>query len=414
MQKRKLLYHYLWLINMFAFFVIVGCFVQPPQEIIQGFFDIILGPSVLVADYIEIGGLGATYINAGLLGLSVIALLMHLDMKPNGLTMLAIFCVFGFSFFGKNLFNVWPVILGTFLYSKYKDQPFRNFVIIGLLSTSLSPTVNQVFLLGGEANFVTILLAVGFGVGVGFIMPPIATHCMKMHEGFILTNAGFASGFVAILFVSLFRAFGIELVGQSVWSTGYTWELAITLTFVFLSMIFIGFIKKEEDARTLIELSNETGRLVTDFYILYGKHLPLINMGMLGLLTLWFTVFWTGTLNGPYVAGILSITGFAAFGLNIKNMWPVMLGALIGSALIDMPYNTNIIMVIVLFSTALAPFAGYYGPIWGIIAGFIHLAINLNLSSVTAGINLYNNGFIAGIVVICLLPLASSLRNDYR
>lgn len=414
MQKRRLLYHYLWLINMFIFFVVVGCFVQPPQEIIQGFYNIIMDPSVLVADYIQIGGLGATFINAGLLGLSVVGLLMYLDMKPNGLTMLTIFCVFGFAFFGKNLFNVWPVVMGSYVYSRYKRQPFRNYVIIGLLATSLSPTVSQVFLLENEVSLISFGLAILFGVGVGFLMPPIATHCMKMHEGFILTNAGFASGFVAILFVSLLRAFGVELTGQSVWSTEYTWELLVMLTFVFLSMIFIGFIKKDEDARTLLELSNETGRVVTDFYILYGKHLPLINMGMLGLISLWFAMFWTGTLNGPYVAGVLSIAGFGAFGLNVKNMWPVMLGSLLASAVVTLPYNANIVMVIVLFSTALAPFAGYYGPVWGIIAGFIHLTLNLNLTSITAGVNLYNNGFIAGIVIICLLPIASSLRNDYR
>lgn len=413
MKKGKLLYHYLWIILLFSFFIVCGGCLQPVDEIFEGLYNITTDPSILVSDYLAIGGIAATFINAGVLGIICTGILMKMDMKPNGSIFLALLCIFGFAFFGKNLLNIWPIMIGTYLYSKKKGQPFRNYIIIALMSTSLAPAVNQIFLLVEGPTVSALALSLATGIGIGFIMPPIASHCVRMHEGFILTNAGFASGFVALLFVSMFRSFGFELEGRDIWSSNYTNELAVVMIFVFISMIFVGFVKKDESARTLLELNEESGRLVTDFFILYGKHLPLINMGILGIVYTVFTLFWSGTLNGPFVAGIFTIVGFAGFGLNIRNVMPVTIGAVLGSMLNIWPHNSNTLMVIILFGTALAPFAGYYGPLWGIIAGFIHMCITLNLSSISAGINLYNNGFIAGLVVICLLPVASSLRDDY-
>ena len=299
------------------------------------------------------------------------------------------------------------------MYSRKKKQPFRNYIILALLSTTLAPAVNQIFMMLDGPTFPAMLLSGIFGALLGFIMPPIASHCVKIHEGFILTNSGFAGGFIAIVFVSMFRAFGVEMTGRDIWSTNYTNELAVAIIFVCLCMIFVGFIKKDESARTLLELNEESGRLVTDFFVLYGNHLPLINMGMIGIIYTVFTLLWVGTLNGPFVAGIFTIIGFAAFGLNIKNVSPITVGAILGSMLNIWPHNSYTLMTIILFGTALAPFSGYYGPIWGVIAGFVHMCITLNLSSISGGINLYNNGFIAGIVVVCLLPIASSLRDDY-
>lgn len=413
MKKRRLLYYYLWIILLFSFFIVCGACLEPPREIARGLYKIITDPSVLVSDYLAIGGIAATFINAGLLGIMCTGLLMKLDMKPNGSIYLALFCVFGFGFFGKNLLNIWPLLFGSYMYSRKKRQPFRNYIVIALLSTSLAPAVNQIFVLIDGPTLSAVILSASSGVLLGFIMPPIASHCVRMHEGFILTNSGFASGFIAIMFVSLFRSFGVELKGREVWSTSYTNELATIIIFVMIAMIFVGFIKKDESSRTLVELNEESGRLVTDFFVLYGKHIPLINMGIMGILYTVFTLVWVGKLNGPFVAGIFTIVGFAGFGLNVRNVTPITVGAVIGSMLNIWPHDSNTLMLIILFGTALAPFSGYYGPVWGIAAGFIHMCIALNLSSITAGINLYNNGFIAGIVVICLLPVASSLKDDY-
>ncbi|MDO4710391.1 MAG: DUF1576 domain-containing protein [Peptostreptococcaceae bacterium] len=412
MKKRKLIFYYIWLITFFSFFVISGFFLQPPGELATGLYAIIRDSSVLLTDYLAIGGIGASFVNAGLLGLVCVAILLLLDMKPNGSIILSLFLVFGFGFFGKNLLNVWPVIGGVYLYSRKKKHPFRNYIIIAFMSTSLAPAVNQIFLLVTDAVLMSFLLSTLGGILLGFLMPSLVSHCLKMHEGFMLANAGFASGFIAISFVALFKSFGFDMTTKNVWSSEYTVQLAVILFIVFGAMVFTGAILNKEPISTLGELMQESGRIVTDFFILYGNFIPLINMGLVGIFYTILTLLLTGQINGPFVAGIFTVVGFAGFGLNLRNVIPVTVGSYLAAKLNIISYDVNNLMLIILFGTSLAPFSGYFGIIWGIIAGFVHLCLTLNVGVINAGINLYNNGFVAGLVVILLLPIASSLREE--
>lgn len=414
MKRRKLISHYLWLIGLFSFFVVSGFFLQPADELFAGLVAIISDSSVLVTDYLAIGGIGATFVNAGILALLCVALLLKLDMKPNGSIILSLFLVFGFGFFGKNLLNSWPVMAGVYLYSVKKKHPFRNYIIIALMSTSLAPAVNQIFLLVTDALFLSFILSTLGGVLLGFIMPPLVSHCIKMHEGFILANAGFASGFIAITYVAILKAFGFNMTSKNIWSSEYTLQLAVILFIVFGTMVIMGFIWNKEPISGLWELTQESGRVVTDFIILYGNFIPLINMGLIGIFYTFLTLVLTGEINGPFIAGIFTVAGFAAFGLNFKNVLPITFGSVLAAHLNLISYDPNTLMIMVLFGTALAPFSGYFGPLWGVAAGFIHLCLTLSVGVINAGVNLYNNGFVAGLVVIILLPIASSLRDDYE
>ena len=46
-----------------------------------------------------------------------------------------------------------------------------------------------------------------------------------------------------------------------------------------------------------------------------------------------------------------------------------------------------------LFGTTLAPTAGQYGVVAGILAGFLHMSLVTNIGFLHAGMNLYNNRF---------------------
>ncbi|HOC80907.1 MAG TPA: DUF1576 domain-containing protein, partial [Bacilli bacterium] len=50
------------------------------------------------------------------------------------------------------------------------------------------------------------------------------------------------------------------------------------------------------------------------------------------------------------------------------------------------------------FVTALAPIAGQFGLIYGLLAGFLHLLISPYALLLQGGFDLYNNGFTAGLV----------------
>jgi NCAIR mutase (PurE)-related protein len=64
----------------------------------------------------------------------------------------------------------------------------------------------------------------------------------------------------------------------------------------------------------------------------------------------------------------------------------------------------------VIFSTGLAPIAGDYGIIFGIIAGMIHLPVNISLSQLHGGVLLYSNGFAAAFTAVIINTIVQTFR----
>jgi hypothetical protein len=163
------------------------------------------------------------------------------------------------------------------------------------------------------------------------------------------------------------------------------------------------------------KIFGHTGRLVTDFYFLHQNSV-YINMGVLGIFSTSVTLAIGAQLNGISIAGIFTIIGFGCFGKHLKNIIPVMAGAVV-SAYISAFFNVSDfvsppIVAAILFSTALAPIAGHYGWIWGAVAGFLHVNIVMFVGEMNSGLNLYNNGFAAGFVAMFLLPLITTFKKE--
>ena len=49
------------------YFIVVGLMIQPLSDIIPGLWRIIKEPDFLITDYFLVGGIGAAFINAGIL-----------------------------------------------------------------------------------------------------------------------------------------------------------------------------------------------------------------------------------------------------------------------------------------------------------------------------------------------------------
>ena len=67
-QRKQVSYAHLYVFC--AFLVLAAFLVDCPVEVLDGFILILVSPSNLITDYIEIGGLGAAFFNSGLIGLS--------------------------------------------------------------------------------------------------------------------------------------------------------------------------------------------------------------------------------------------------------------------------------------------------------------------------------------------------------
>ena len=97
---------FLLLAAMPLYFILVGLLVQPVSTILPGLWIIIREPDVLITDYFVVGGIGAAFINAGILTLLCLFIVYKSGLDVDGHTVTSTFLMFGFSLFGKNLLNI--------------------------------------------------------------------------------------------------------------------------------------------------------------------------------------------------------------------------------------------------------------------------------------------------------------------
>ena len=86
-----------------------------------------------------------------------------------------------------------------------------------------------------------------------------------------------------------------------------------------------------------------------------------------------------------------------------------MFGVYIASLMKLWVINEPAPLMTLILSTTLAPIAGEFGILAGILAGFLHSSVALNVGVVYSGINLYNNGFAGGLVALFLVPVIEAL-----
>lgn len=384
---------------------LIGIVMDQPGNILPGLVKILLTENSLITDYIQLAGVGAAFVNAAIVtALSI--LLLYLSKDPlNAYSLVEIGLMAGFSLFGKNFLNIWPIIFGTWLYAHSRKEPFSKYVSVSLLATALAPMVSYIALDNGWGNLPAGILA---GILIGFIMPPLSAYTYRIQNGMNLYNIGFACGLVALLMVPVMTALGASPTVNDRWATGYNVPFAAILVLLCLVLILSGlfFCHRPPWAawagyRRLLSTS---GRAPSDYLRMFGAGPTLINIGVNGLIGTAFLLAVGGDLNGPTLGGIFTIMGFSAFGKHAGNIVPVMIGVIIGGFFFQGSLDSGSLQLAVLFCTTMAPISGYFGWPYGLLAGFLHSVVVLNTGSPVAGMNLYNNGFSGGIIAIVLYP----------
>lgn len=377
------------------------------ENVLAGILKIITSPAILITDFLVIGGIGAAFLNALLIFLFNFTLSRVLKIEITGLLIASFFTVFGFSFFGKNILNILPFYLGGILYSIFEHIDFKEIFITISFTSALAPFVSEVAF-RVDTTDTSYINAIALGIIIGFIATPLSKKMASFHEGFNLYNLGFTGGILGAVITSILKLYNFPITPQRIISTEFDLALKIICTSIFLSLIVIGFFINDSSFKGYTELLKDSG-LKSDFIKKYGFGLTFINMGIMGFVATGFTLLIGETLNGPLLAGILTVVGFSAYGKHFKNTIPVLLGVFLagwGSST-----NGFTIALSALFGTSLAPITGVYGAIWGIIAGWLHLAVVQSIGTVHGGLNLYNNGFSAGIVASFLLPIMDMIKD---
>ena len=391
--------------------ITTGFLVNTPAEIAAGEWIIITSPGILITDYIALANLGAAMVNAGLVTLMGLGLAWLIKAHFNGYFLAGLFTITGFAFFGKNPFNILPIILGVYLYDRFfSHQPMQSLIAPLLFGTTLGPVVSQIAF-GFGSGWKWLVLGISIGIICGIIIAALMRHIYTFHMGYNLYNTGTTGGFVGTVIYMFLRGFGYNIEPAFYWSTEYTSFLTIFTGVSLCLVIFLGFVFGGSWSGYKIILKN-SGRLTADFVEISDLGTTLINMGVVGLIALGYIHFVSGDVNGATLAGIFTVFAFGALGKHPRNILPIMLGVYLMCIPKIWLHAEPGPLLAALFCTTLAPLAGKFGILAGLIAGELHLPMVMHVGSLHGFMNLYNNGFAGGLAMLIIVGFIKGLKPD--
>lgn len=397
-----------FLITFNILLIIFGILFEPNISILFNLIKIINGSDALITDYFIKGSIGSTFLNAGSVGLLSTILLSKFKKDFIGIDFAAIMLMSGFSFMGKNIFNVWPIIFGTYIYTKVNKVAFKDYLPTAYFSSALGPIVSQ-FTFVNQFNLIEMLVGLCLSILAGFLIPTIAKHARKLHKGYNLYNVGFSAGIISTIYVFVIHLFNYEIKRELLYYYEINYLSYLTIIIVSLSLIVYAYLKDKKSLITYQNLLKTSGHNI-DYLTTYNFETVMINTSMNMLITTFILITFKIPINGPIICGLLTIAGFSAYGKHLRNITPIYLGVILFTLLSKYNLSDPGVSLSMLFLTGLAPFVGQYGIILGIIAGMLNIALALNTSVLHAGLNLYNTGFSIGILLMVILPVIDLLK----
>ena len=151
--------------------------------------------------------------------------------------------------------------------------------------------------------------------------------------------------------------------------------------------------------------------LITDYMEIAGVGAAFVNSALVTLISIGILYLAKDPINGYTVVEIGLMAGFALFGKNIVNIWPIIGGTFLYAKLRREPFYTY--ASVSLLATALSPVVSYValdngwgnlpaGVLVGILIGFILPPLSAYTYKIQNGMNLYNMGFACGLLALIL------------
>ena len=419
-------------------FIVAALFAGNVKDTLEGCIRINLAPSQFTRDYFKLGGLGASFLNTGLVGLAVCALLALSKASCNGLTVAAYWLNVGFATFGMTFITIWPFIIGGLVYAGIKKVKFGTVINFALFSTALAPFAGELLFRypGIETrgfSYAGLAGAVVLGIVTGCVMPALCGQSANFHKGYDLYNAGPAAGFLSfVVLCLLYKTPGFTVPTNTDLGNGSKSFVNIFFIVVFSAMFFAGCMMDKDCFSNFKKLWKSDG-YKTDYTKEFGVAATLINMGIYGLFILAYfnlvhgftlsdgsLVFTGAKFTGATMGAIMCMHAFSAQGAQPRTVFPIMIGYFLASLIpLGCVYfgfvetsawtlTTQAMLVGMCFASGLAPISGKFGFFPGVIAGAIHALLVMNVPALHGGFCLYNGGFTAGIVAFVLVPVLES------
>ena len=404
----------------FALAFLAGALLAPDlPRIFTGFARICTSPAQLTKDYFKpgLGSVSGAMLNAALVGAACCALTFLPGARVTGATVLGYFLTTGFCFYGLNLLNILPLMLGVALYSFVKREPLGRSLNFFMFVTAIAPLISEVlFRYPGDAEVHAaapqgVILALAIGIVAGWAMPALCAHSPAFHKGYDLYNAGPAAGFLCmLLYALLYRCRGLTppAIGADLGEGERAFANAFCCA-CFGLCAAAGFALNGFSPGDYPKLFADSG-YKSDFTAKYSAGSNLINAGVYGLFIVLYYNLIGATFTGATMGAVFCMLCCCMNGATPRNVLPIMIGyAVMGllhrAGVTAFAVNAQAIVVGLCFASGLAPIAGEYGFIPGVAAGMLHYCLVTSAPVIHGGFNLYNGGFTAGIVCFLYVPV---------
>lgn len=409
------------LFGFFAAAFLIAAVCMPDRgSMFTGLWKIVSQPCKISTNFFAVGGYAATFLNMGLVALCCLTLYAGLKAAVNNVSTLAFLLTLGFCSWGIHILNMWPSMLGVWVYSLIKkEKPNVNAM---LFSTGIAPLITELMVRYPHPEAVGftlpgVLLALAVGLFIGFFLPAGLANAPKVHHGLDLYSAAVPVGMTAFFLQALlYRTMGVALPAAP---DASTLQVASRMTVnVFCGVVFglcVVF------ALALGCRPGDYWKLLKDddaasFSAAHGNGAFLMNVGLYGLFILAYYNLIGASFNGVTFGIIFCMLACCNSGSTPATVWPIMAAYVLGSLLFgwlstltggsfNCAVNAQAIMVGLCYANGLSPITRKYGWQYSFIAGLMHYLMVTTVPNLHGGYCLYNGGFTAALVCLLLAPV---------
>ena len=412
---------------------VVTALIMPDQkDIFSGLVEILMGTCKVSTNYFALGGVPATFLNMGLVGIFCALLCCLPGAKPNNVTTLGFILTVGFGSWGINPLNMIPTVLGVVVYALVKKEKLGVNANAMMYSTGIAPLISDLLFRYPGTEYIGfngfgLVMALVVGFVIGFFLPAGLAHAPNIHKGFNHYSAAVPIGFTAFFLRAVL--YNVMLgqnptTGLKLSTLGALDVTAPVATNVFCCVVFVLCIVfallmgcKPKD---YWDLMKDSGKGVS-FTTKYGNAPFLMNVGVYGLMIVaYFNLaglldgkqVWTGMTFGIVFCMLCTCNS----GSHPRNVLPIMVGYVITSYLFGWisgllgveGYSLTIanqsILIGLCYANGLSPIAGTYGFGYGVLAAGLHYLLVTCVPDMHGGFCLYNGGFTAALICLLFVP----------
>lgn len=409
----------------FTLLCLIAAVVMPDRaEMLRGLGRICMQSGQTVKSYFDpaYGGFAGTFLNVAVVCAACAAIYSLPGSKPDGLSVLAFFLTAGFCFWGTTALNIWFTFAAVLVYCLVKRQKPAAQGNLFLFSTGLAPLITELlFRWPGEEwhGFTVLGCAMAFAVSlvIAFLLAPGLEHSPKMHKGYDIYSAAVPMGFIAFLLRAvLYKVLGGTLMDSVGVGLGDSfWTISNVFCFVAFGLALVLGLLLGGSFKRYWSLLRDSGYGV-DFSAKYGVGTALMNLGIYGLFIVLYYNLIGANWNAATLGCVFCMVCCCFKGSHPGNVWPIMVGyvaasfaakglcALLGTEF-TLAINAQAIVIGLCFANGLAPIAGRYGWLAGILAAMGHFALVTCVPLMHGAFLLYNGGFTAAIVCFLFVPV---------